>query len=1692
MNSDVTASREVRVFLSSTFADMQAERDYLVKKIFPAVRSEFRRRNVDLTVLDLRWGITEEESKSGKVIEICMDEISRTRPFFIGLIGGRYGWVPTAAESNFDERLYNRFPHVREGLAQGKSITEMEMLYGVLDYPEQTYSHFFIRPLRSVPKKFLDKKGSANAEKREKLKAAVRKAAAEGKCSVADYTSLKQLGKMVTEALMTTLDTLYPAEEEMSRMDLIMSNHDAAVARLRKIYVPRTTSVNESLIDDDDEKVIILEAPAGAGKSTFVANYWRKGLTTSPKCKEYIAVHTMIGNEINSAEMCRRALVYELCRNFSELETPDLNIPDEQKVNVAPILKKLSEEYNVRLLWILDGVDKLRNKTDRNLLWLNDILDEERKVLLLGSDEEQFDDFTSGRDDYSHNDLVPLSESQKMSLTAAYLRNFAKGLTVSQRAAIANDRKLGNPGVLRIFLNELLQYGVYEQLDDFMAGYLDAPDMESFLNVVLQRVEGDFGPKVISDFLNILRLSFYGMREEEVIVFLKLKPVEWAALFNALEEFVEISGGRMRLKSGIYADVVARRYELDEMKEKRIREVIQKYAQKQYKSLVKQARKAMVKEDGFTYLISVAISGIYYLNLKDSYITPISVCYSESVRQLLAMKQFRKVIPWFKIDKFGYARSHQKEVFNDLHLLKGNDISLSGIVSFKSLFLMCILEDNFMMIYYKALVGGFGTEKDIRRVNNMIRRLPVSRKDKKKLHDCWNGSEESTAFIDLWDENDLLDSMGRLLGRNSELALISDNEKIEQIHQKLLRTVGNVQEEELEQMYGGLLYCDLAMTSARLGDFDEADRYIDLSKRCENVPIGLSEFARLYSDCLNPDKGKKERETDYEKLVEEIQGVFGDKSYLEYVAEAMAFPEDIQRIEANVAEAYRRMRSGEKMIGDSAQAIGDILYVMECWEGAMTAYEEYGRLAEEESGKTYASYRAGYAAFELKDYDKAVEFLELNLHQIRTFRDLKNFDENITLKYLYKSYLECRRIKEGIAAAEEMISGRIKADDPKDMIAADYNSLAVSLGKIAGRYFGEEHIANLDKIIRYFRLAHDYKPKDRIIRYNLINSCLSRHSMGGTPDDEYGKYVALMEELYKANIKENDAEQVRFCAKDLADAYYKLGRWEDAVEMVDKHDGKDFLTQYEYLRAEIMTGDPDRRASVVELILVFMCSYYLADDSFLRLRMKQQMGTVGRYVVDFGLEDDIMADAEKYLEEKEQYESFLVCCNCVATTIRSEKLAELTQRTLVKFMEEFSEWDNRLRLIAKFLLLPESDTVTQEMADAKYDELKRFFVQNIASAEELEIRQLEYIDLRALGRSGVMSDFVRKLSAASWRNRVLQKVLERLRNTTWFDSYATGYFEPLSPLLKKGVASDDVLQLLNRMLDHVSNGEFGRHCSELLYPMYVDAGLEPSASSVLFYMEHLDETQGVDAVIRFYEDNDAGNRYGLEYAYVTLLRGAGRHAEAEKIVDRNLEKKDEIYKYWVFEKIRLCRYRGEFKEAADYFLTIPEEEIDEEFIQNVNFWVIASVFTYAGMHEKALAYLEMAMDDGGDYESGYPEYDPETYGDAELGVLLTEGEMDLYFNTLLRSVIYFRMGNEKLGFEVFRTWDTVTDKLIERNTNEIDLVSLREFELARLMSRKGDKEQAQAHYRKACMLVDKAPRISFCHVVKKQFDNERF
>ena len=53
-------SREIRVFLSSTFRYFMQERDLLVKQVFPALRRRAQERGVEIVDVDLRWGITEE------------------------------------------------------------------------------------------------------------------------------------------------------------------------------------------------------------------------------------------------------------------------------------------------------------------------------------------------------------------------------------------------------------------------------------------------------------------------------------------------------------------------------------------------------------------------------------------------------------------------------------------------------------------------------------------------------------------------------------------------------------------------------------------------------------------------------------------------------------------------------------------------------------------------------------------------------------------------------------------------------------------------------------------------------------------------------------------------------------------------------------------------------------------------------------------------------------------------------------------------------------------------------------------------------------------------------------------------------------------------------------------------------------------------------------------------------------------------------------------------------------------------------------------------------------------------------------------------------------------------------------------------------------------------------------------------
>lgn len=128
--------RVLTLFVSSTFKDMHAERDCISNFIAPEINNRLRYYGISLRFIDLRWGIVTkkyacEEERESTILKVCFNEIQRSRPLFIGLLGQRYGWVPDSEHRNKLDYNVRRFlPN------EDISVTEMEMRFGALGQSE--------------------------------------------------------------------------------------------------------------------------------------------------------------------------------------------------------------------------------------------------------------------------------------------------------------------------------------------------------------------------------------------------------------------------------------------------------------------------------------------------------------------------------------------------------------------------------------------------------------------------------------------------------------------------------------------------------------------------------------------------------------------------------------------------------------------------------------------------------------------------------------------------------------------------------------------------------------------------------------------------------------------------------------------------------------------------------------------------------------------------------------------------------------------------------------------------------------------------------------------------------------------------------------------------------------------------------------------------------------------------------------------------------------------------------------------------------------------------------------------------------------------------------------------------------------------------------------------------------------------
>ena len=92
-------SRLVRVFTSSTFTDTKQERNALMERVYPALKSFCHQLGYHFQVVDMRWGVRDEATNDHRTNELCLKEIVTcqklsTGPSFITMLSHKYGYRP--------------------------------------------------------------------------------------------------------------------------------------------------------------------------------------------------------------------------------------------------------------------------------------------------------------------------------------------------------------------------------------------------------------------------------------------------------------------------------------------------------------------------------------------------------------------------------------------------------------------------------------------------------------------------------------------------------------------------------------------------------------------------------------------------------------------------------------------------------------------------------------------------------------------------------------------------------------------------------------------------------------------------------------------------------------------------------------------------------------------------------------------------------------------------------------------------------------------------------------------------------------------------------------------------------------------------------------------------------------------------------------------------------------------------------------------------------------------------------------------------------------------------------------------------------------------------------------------------------------------------------------------------------------
>ncbi len=550
----------IRVFLSSTFADMQNERNYFNAVLQPKLRAMCEARGVSFFSVDLRWGITKEEQIDGKVLPICLSEIDKCRPYFIGILGKRYGSVV----HEITENMCKAIPWLAG--KEGKSITELEMLYGVLDAPKDAQTPncaFYLRDPALSDAFYPQPEPEPAALTR--LKETI---AADPAVPSEVYRSLEEFGGFILRDFAAWLDGQYPAASVAVDARKRWYN-----AEFRRNYIDQPEM--RSFLDyylAHDRRPLMLCGDGKRGKTAFLTNW----ALDRERC-------VLVNCRSDAAFSYWPSVAMEIVRGIRAL-LPDTPMPEfDAKASLlfglfgkgmfssaagenaaggslyfvtdgerasfregfVRWMASLAPELPVDI--VINDLETLDDGEARLLTWLPAVLPENVRLICSCSDEELVYNAETLGWNKKEMPLFPAAGAE--AYLSAYLRDFGKSLSPAQKADVLRSPLAGYPGYLKYIVQFLNGFGSFSLLPELTAAVGGIGEMTRMYGYSYGYLIAEFTEEERALFLRLLTLlrcnadalleqDYYSLLSGETPV----SALSWSRFRTVLEQLDVVRG----------------------------------------------------------------------------------------------------------------------------------------------------------------------------------------------------------------------------------------------------------------------------------------------------------------------------------------------------------------------------------------------------------------------------------------------------------------------------------------------------------------------------------------------------------------------------------------------------------------------------------------------------------------------------------------------------------------------------------------------------------------------------------------------------------------------------------------------------------------------------------------------------------------------------------------------------------------------------------------------------------------------------------------------------------------------------------------------------------------------------------------------------------------------------------------------